>query len=36
MICLSLGAAVVYAFKRDVRHTIYGIASAVIVASVTF
>ena len=36
MIALSLCAAAVYAVNRDIRHTVYWIASAVIIGAVTF
>jgi hypothetical protein len=36
MIVLDILAAVVYAANKDVRHTIYWTAAAVLTASVTF
>lgn len=36
MILLDLGAAAVYAAQRDLRHTVYWIAAAILNAAVTF
>ncbi len=36
LMALDLGAAVVYAFCGDWKHTIYWTAAAVLTASVTF
>jgi hypothetical protein len=36
MIVIDVLAAVVYATNKDVRHTIYWLAAAVLTASVTF
>ena len=36
LMALDLGAAAVYAFGGDCRHTIYWIAAATLTASITF
>jgi hypothetical protein len=36
LIVLQVGAAIAYAVKRDLRHSIYWFAAALINASVTF
>lgn len=36
MVALSLGASLVYALHKDLRHALYWLASAVLIAAVTF
>jgi hypothetical protein len=36
LICLDIGAAIVYAIYGDYRHTVYWIAAATLTACVTF
>ncbi len=35
MICLDVCAAVVYAFDKDIRHTVYWLAAAILTVCVT-
>ena len=36
IIVLSLAAAAVYAINKDIRHTVYWLATATLVSAVTF
>jgi hypothetical protein len=36
MITLSIGAAIVYAYDGDIRHSLYWAAAALITGTVTF
>jgi hypothetical protein len=36
IIVIDIGAAIVYGMHKDVRHTAYWLAAAVLTASVTF